>query len=114
MEINQAPRICTAILCVNEKHRAMKLYKQLSLPPLFKEVFERLNKIEKDKWKLMNNEHSEIYKEIVRAIRKMKREKTIKKIKIFYTKEFKVDQKLKLQRQSVVILFIKYLKKLVI
>lgn len=70
-----APRICAAILSVNEKHWAMTLYEQLSLPPLSKEVFHRLNKIEEDKWKWRNERHSEMYKEMVRNIRRMKREK---------------------------------------
>lgn len=51
-----------AILSVNEKHWAMTLYEQLSLPPLSKEVFHRLNKIEEDKWKWRNERHSEMYK----------------------------------------------------
>ncbi|KAK8894784.1 hypothetical protein M9Y10_023221 [Tritrichomonas musculus] len=90
-----APRICAAILCVNEKHWAMTLYEQLSLPPLSKEVFHRLNKIEEDKWKWRNERHSEMYKEMVRNIRRMKREKHDKENESsVYTKEFKAGQEL--------------------
>ena len=70
-----APRICAAILNINEKNWAMNLYRRLSLPPLSEPVVKKLEKIEEDKWKSRLERHKESYKELERKRRRLKREK---------------------------------------
>ena len=60
------PRVCAAILSLNEKNWAMKLYKRLSLPSLSPKVVKKLQKIEDDKWKSRIERHKELYQELER------------------------------------------------